>query len=258
MTPTLRFGDLNTVGKTIIVAVGLLTLAVAAVAFMTSYGALYAWVRDSGLYSERLTRIYPLLLDAGFIIAQLTAILFGILHGNKVWPYLTMGVCGGLTVWFNLQHAGSDPGVRLTAAIPPILMILAFETDVAIVKAVMRALGKPLETTEAAETLLGPGMQNPSLARFQVSQLGHGRGSGGEVPATVGAGELETDAGVTKRTAVERYLARLGDNLTLLTNREIADDLAQDGVEVTAQYVGTVRSRFMSPAGQNGRRKDRS
>ena len=141
---TLRFADLNPLGRAIIMVVAALTLAVAAIAFATSYGALYAWARDTGLYSDRLTRIWPLLLDGAFIVAQLAAILAGILRGNRAFPILTMLITGALTVWFNLQHAGADPGRRLTAALPPVLMMLAFEIDVQIVRWVMTALGKPI------------------------------------------------------------------------------------------------------------------
>jgi hypothetical protein len=141
---TLKFSDLNPLGRAIIIAVAVLTFGVAAVSFATSYGALYAWVRDTGLYSDRLTRLWPLLLDGAFIVAQLAAILAGILRGSRGWPILTMLITGALTVWFNLQHAGSDPGRRLAAALPPMLMMLAFEIDVQIVKWVMKALGKPL------------------------------------------------------------------------------------------------------------------
>jgi hypothetical protein len=52
---TLRFSDLNPLGRAIIITVAALTFGVAAVSFVTSYGALYAYVRDTGLYSERLT-----------------------------------------------------------------------------------------------------------------------------------------------------------------------------------------------------------
>jgi Protein of unknown function (DUF2637) len=110
----------------------------------TSDGALYAYARDTGLYSDRLTRLWPLLLDGAFIVAQLAAILAGILRGSRGWPILTMLLTGALTVWFNLQHAGSDPGRRLAAALPPVLMMLAFEIDIQIVRWVMTALGKPL------------------------------------------------------------------------------------------------------------------
>jgi hypothetical protein len=143
VTP-LKFSDLNPLGRAIIITVAALTFGVAAVSFATSYGALYAWVRDTGLYSDRLTRLWPLLLDGAFIVAQLAAILAGILRGSRGWPIVTMLLTGALTVWFNLQHAGSDPGRRLAAALPPVLMMLAFEIDVQIVKWVMTALGKPL------------------------------------------------------------------------------------------------------------------
>ena len=49
---SLRFADLNPLGRAIIVTVAALTLAVAAVAFATSYGALYAFIKDTGLYSD--------------------------------------------------------------------------------------------------------------------------------------------------------------------------------------------------------------
>jgi hypothetical protein len=134
---TLKFSDLNPLGRAIIITVAVLTFGVAAVSFATSYGALYAYARDTGLYSERLTRLWPLLLDGAFIVAQLAAILAGILRGSRGWPILTMLLTGALTVWFNLQHAGADPGRRLAAALPPVLMMLAFEIDVQIVRWVM-------------------------------------------------------------------------------------------------------------------------
>jgi hypothetical protein len=65
---TLKFSDLNPLGRAIIIVVAALTFGVAAVSFATSYGALYAYVRDTGLYSERLTRLWPLLLDGAFIV----------------------------------------------------------------------------------------------------------------------------------------------------------------------------------------------
>ena len=52
------------------------------------------------------------------IVAQLAAILAGILRGSRTWPILTMLLTGALTVWFNLQHAGAGPGRRLASALP--------------------------------------------------------------------------------------------------------------------------------------------
>jgi hypothetical protein len=243
MSPTLRFSDLNPLGRFIIVAVAVLTFGVAAAAFATSYGALYHFIRSTGLYSDDLARLWPLLLDATFIIAQLAAILGGILRGSRGWPILTMLLTGSLTVWFNLQHAGTDPGRRLAAVIPPILMILAFETDVAIVKWVMRALGRPLETATPGEHLLTPGAQNRSVERFALGQYGQERGSGGEA----------SGAAVTKREAVQAYLTRLGSAAEIITAREVKEDLAEEGVSVSEQYVGRIMGG--GGVGRNGHGK---
>jgi Protein of unknown function (DUF2637) len=254
---TLRFADLNPLGRAIIIAVAALTFGVAAISFATSYGALYAYARDTGLYSERLTRLWPLLLDGAFIVAQLAAILAGILRGSRGWPVLTMLLTGALTVWFNLQHAGSDPGRRLAAALPPVLMMLAFEIDIQIVKWVMQALGKPLGPIAPPPTegmLPGavwrsdgldwnlpppgvpgawpPGSHTSVLAGQHVPENSQNPQTGR--PAGVG----RNGAGITKRQHIEAYLERLTpEQLRNLTLRELTAGLANDGLEVTERYV---------------------
>jgi uncharacterized protein DUF2637 len=190
---TLRFTDLNPLGRAIIiVVVAALTFGVAAVSFATSYGALYAFIRDTGLDSDRLTRLWPLLLDGAFIVAQLAAILAGILRGSRGWPILTMLLTGALTVWFDLQHAGSDPGRRLAAALPSVLMMLAFEIDVQIVRWVMRALGRPM----------GPD--------HSPTPRGHAAGSDPRCDLPVGRAGLKRSAGCsTGRLAARRLRVRL-------------------------------------------------
>ena len=226
---SLRFADLNPLGRAIIIVVAALTFGVAAISFATSYGALYAYARDTGLYSERLTRLWPLLLDGAFIVAQLAAILAGILRGSRGWPILTMLLTGALTVWFNLQHAGSDPGRRLAAALPPVLMMLAFEIDIQIVKWVMTALGKPLGPIAPPPTdgmLPGAVWRSDgldwnvpphSLPGALASPDAHGANSAGhrfpENPQNgqtgLPAGPGRERAGVTKRQRIEDYLDRL-------------------------------------------------
>jgi hypothetical protein len=254
---TLRFADLNPLGRAIIIAVAALTFGVAAVSFATSYGALYAWVRDTGLYSDRLTRLWPLLLDGAFIVAQLAAILAGILRGSRGWPILTMLLTGALTVWFNLQHAGSDPGRRLTAALPPVLMMLAFEIDIQIVKWVMTALGRPLGPITPPpidNTLPGAVWRSDGLDwNLPPPSVSGGwpPGNYGTVPAgqrlpensqngqtRLPATDGPAAAGVTKRQRIEEYLERLGpEQLQQLTVRELAADLASQGLGVTERYV---------------------
>jgi hypothetical protein len=270
---TLKFSDLNPLGRAIIIVVAALTFGVAAISFATSYGALYAYARDTGLYSERLTRLWPLLLDGAFIVAQLAAILAGILRGSRGWPILTMLLTGALTVWFNLQHAGSDPGRRLAAALPPVLMMLAFEIDIQIVKWVMTALGKPLgpiappptdgmlpgavwrsdglEWNVPSQSLPGawpPGTHDANAAGHHVPENSQNSQTG--LPA--GAGHER--AGVTKRQRIEEYLDRLSAaQLRNLTVREITSDLQGQGLEVTERYVKHVLDR-QRPAPRSRRR----
>jgi len=278
---TLRFADLNPLGRAIIIVVAALTFGVAAVSFATSYGALYAWVRDTGLYSDRLTRLWPLLLDGAFIVAQLAAILAGILRGSRGWPILTMLLTGALTVWFNLQHAGSDPGRRLTAALPPVLMMLAFEIDIQIVKWVMQALGKPLGpiTPPPPDGMLpspvpgaiwrpdGQGWNVPPAA----SSNGWPQGLYGGIPAGhhlpenpqnsqtgLPAGTGGDDAGMTKRQRIEDYLDWLGpQELQNLTVRELTTELAGQGLEVTERYVKQILDQHRPPPPPQPQRRRR-
>jgi hypothetical protein len=265
---TLRFADLNPLGRAIIIVVAALTFGVAAISFATSYGALYAYVRDTGLYSERLTRLWPLLLDGAFIVAQLAAILAGILRGSRGWPILTMVLTGALTVWFNLQHAGADPGRRLAAALPPVLMMLAFEIDIQIVRWVMTALGKPLGpiAPPPAEGMLpgavwrsdgldwnvpSPGLSGPwSPGAHGPITAGHHfpeNQQNGQTGLPDGAGG--NGAGKTKRQHIEAYLERLGpEQLQQLTVRELTADLANEGLEVTERYVKHVLDQRRPPS----------
>jgi uncharacterized protein DUF2637 len=270
---TLRFADLNPLGRTIIVMVAGLTLGVAAVAFATSYGALYAFIKDTGLYSDtgryatRLNQAWPLLLDATFIVAQLAAILAGILRGSRGWPILTMLLTGSLTVWFNLQHAGSDPGRRLAAALPPVLMMLAFEIDISIVKWVMRALGKPMEAATPLPLASPPDMfpgpipgavwrpdgpgwnvPYPSPPAGWPADLDGSVAAGHRLPenphngqAGLPHGDRGDPTGVTKRARIEAYLDRLGsERLRHLTVRELTSNLNRQGLDVTERYVKQV------------------
>ena len=264
---TLKFSDLNPLGRAIIMAVAVLTFGVAAVSFATSYGALYAYARDTGLYSERLTRLWPLLLDGAFIVAQLAAILAGILRGSRGWPILTMLLTGALTVWFNLQHAGADPGRRLAAALPPVLMMLAFEIDIQIVKWVMTALGKPLGpiAPPPPEGMLPGAVWRSDGLDWNVPHQGlpgaWPPGAFGRIPAGhhlpenpqnsqtgLPAGTSRDGAGVTKRQRIEDYLDWLGpEELQNLTVRELTAELASQGLEVTERYVKQILDQHRPP-----------
>lgn len=246
MNPTLRFSDLNPLGRAIIVTVAALTLAVAAVAFATSYGALYAWVRDSGLYSDKLDHIWPLLLDAAFITAELAAILGAILRGPRGWPIFVMVITGSLTIFFNIAHAGthwSDWPKWLAAALAPILMMLCFQIDLAIVGWVMRALGRPLERASLSTQLGTLPTQTSRWGGSEASeadgQFGQGWGSGGEA--------------ITKGSQVDAYLDAIGpEGAKELKARGITRALQNRGVDVSERYVRDRLEVRMGTPSSNG------
>jgi hypothetical protein len=277
MTP-LRFSDLNPLGKALILAVAFLTAGVAAVAFATSYGALYAWVKttglysDSGKYADQLNVAWPLLFDAAFIVAQLAAILAGILRGSRALPFLMMAVTAAATLWFNWQHAGADSGRRLAATIPPLLMILAFEIDLAIVKWVMRALGRPLEA---------PGGYSPTGTPAMLWRADSGAYGAlyGTAPAVVpgglypphGYGPLPSysqqqnpqnghaeSPEATKRQHVEAYLASLDrEQLATVTRSQVAAELTARGVPVDETYAGRILGEWRVNLPNGSRKRGR-
>jgi hypothetical protein len=302
VTPTLKFRDLNPLGRLTIVVVALLTFGIATVAFITSYDALFDWVSSQRLYSDRVNRIWPLLLDAGFIVAQLAAILAGIMRAalhndrdvHRGWPITAMVISGALTIWFNILHADADGDSslsrRVAAALPPVLMMLAFEIDVQIVKWVMKALGRPMDIASALSPTEVPGMlpgapvpgalyrpdgygsvplatpgtwgpygQLPSWAPSQSTEPGH--------PAVGGNGAGD-QAEATKRHQVETYLAGLAadqhDRLASLgpraAAREVTATLNRYGTPVSERYVAQIVDEWTAArrGSANGTRRRRA
>jgi hypothetical protein len=164
-----------------------------------------------------------------------------------------MLITGALTVWFNLQHAGADPGRRLTAALPPVLMMLAFEIDVQIVRWVMQALGKPIGplTPPPPDGMLPGAVWRSDVLGWSVPPYGSPPGAYRQVPAGhhlpenqqnrqsgLPLGNGADQAGATKRQRIEEYLDWLGpQELQHLTVRELTAEMAGQGLEVTERYV---------------------
>src|ERR687898_1672783 len=216
-----KFRHLPAAGRAIIVVVALGVFAVAVVACATSYNAIYRLVGMLDLYGYRMTQTFPLLLDAAFLVAELAAILGGIMRAvtrsdevSQGWPGAAMLLCGAGTIAFNVGHAyliggRGDPLTVwrcIVAALPPVLMMLSFQVLIAIVKWVMLHLGRPLNSAAALSPTAGYSLvpsagpygllpphpvwgQVPSPGQQQAGQNGHG-----ELPEP------------TKRAAVEMYL----------------------------------------------------
>jgi Protein of unknown function (DUF2637) len=251
-----KFRHLPAAGRAIIVVVAIGVLAIAVVACATSYNAIYRLVGQLGLYGYRITQAFPLLLDASFLVAELAAILGGIMRAvtrsdevSQGWPGAAMLLCGLGTIGFNVGHAyllggRGDPLTVwrcVVAALPPVLMMVSFQVLIAIVKWVMLHLGRPLNSAAALAPTASYGVV-PSASPYGLfpPHLAYGQVPS---PAQQGAGhnghgEL---AEPTKRAAVEMYLSRLDPGqLSTTTGSSIVAALAAQGVPIEETYAGRI------------------
>ena len=268
-----KFRHLPAAGRAIIVIVAIGVLAIAVVACATSYNAIYRLVGQLGLYGYRINQAFPLMLDASFLVAELAAILGGIMRAvtrsdevTAGWPGAAMLLCGLGTIGFNVGHAyllggRGDPLTIwrcVVAALPPVLMMVSFQVLIAIVKWVMLHLGRPLNSAAALTptampygmAALGPyGLFPPHPVYGQVpsvSQQGAGQNGHRELPEP------------TKRAAVELYLSRLSpQELGVATGSSVVAALAGQGIAVEETYAGRILGewRVAHPTPTKARRK---
>jgi hypothetical protein len=213
------------------------------------------------------------MLDAAFLVAELAAILGGIMravtHSDEVsqgWPGAAMLLCGLGTIGFNVGHAyllggRGDPLTIwrcVVAALPPVLMMVSFQVLIAIVKWVKLHLGRPLNSAAAlAPTALPFGMAAPGSYGMFPPHPGYGQvpSPGQQGVPQNGHGEL---AEPTKRAAVEMYLSRLSpQELGVTTASSVVAALAGQGMAVEETYAGRILGewRVGQPAPTNVRRK---
>jgi hypothetical protein len=271
-----RFRHLPAAGRAIIVVVAVGVLAIAVVACATSYNAIYRLVGQLGLYGYRINQAFPIMLDAAFLVAELAAILGGIMRAvtrsdevSAGWPGAAMLLCGLGTIGFNVGHAyllggRGDPLTVwrcVVASLPPVLMMVSFQVLIAIVKWVMLHLGRPLNSAGVlAPTTPVPGYGvAPSPDSYGLfpphpvyGQMPSAPQQG--VPQN-GQGELTES---TKRAAVEMYLSRLSpQELGVATGSSVVAALAGQGIAVEETYAGRILGewRVAHPAPTKARRR---
>jgi hypothetical protein len=268
-----KFRHLPAAGRLIILVVAIGVFAIAVVACATSYNAIYRLVGDLGLYGYRINQLFPLMLDAAFLVAELAAILGGIMravtHSDEVsagWPGTTMLLCGAGTIGFNVAHAyliggRGDPLTVwrcVVASLPPVLMILSFQVLIAIVKWVMLHLGRPLNSAAAlAPTMPGYGLAPPGPYGLFPPHPVYGQvpSPGQQGVPHNGHGELPEP---TKRAAVELHLSRLSpQELGVATGSSVVAALAGQGIPVEETYAGRILGewRTANPSPTRGARK---
>ena len=271
-----KFRHLPAAGRAIIIVVAIGVFAIAVVACATSYNAIYRLVGQLGLYAYRINQAFPLLLDAAFLVAELAAILAGIMRAvtrsdevSAGWPGTAMLLCGLGTIGFNVGHAyllggRGDPLTIwrcVVAALPPVLMMISFQVLIAIVKWVMLHLGptpqqrrRPHPTAAVSGYGLAPptgpyGLFPPHPVYRQVpsaAQQGAGQNGHGELPEP------------TKRAAVEMCLSQLSpEQLGVATGSSVVAALAGQGIAVEETYAGRILGewRVAHPAPSKVRRK---
>jgi hypothetical protein len=251
-----KFRHIPAVGRTIIVAVAVGVFAIAAVACATSYNAIYRLVGMLGLYGEGITKAFPLMLDVAFIVAELAAILGGIMRAvtrsdevTKGWPNTTMLLCGGGTIAFNVAHAFLIGGRHdpltvwrcVVASLPPILMMVSFNVLIAIVKWVMLHLGRPLNSAAALSPTGGAyGQQQMPPPDAGGEWVGpHPYWSASRPNPQVG----QTYSEGSKANAVRGYLRRMTPTqLDRASKKSVTRDLNAQGLEVDETWVQKIMS----------------
>lgn len=124
-----------------------LVLLLAVIAFVLSYNALRAVAVDNGI-PDKLAYIWPLLVDFALVVFSLAILRASLLNERTFW-YWVMVICFAIaTVCFNIVHAPSNILARIVAVVPPVALLLSFETLMSMVRSNVRrsAVAKPAQT----------------------------------------------------------------------------------------------------------------
>jgi len=116
----------------------ILVLLLAVGGFALSYNALKDVAFNNGLNDWRAS-VWPLLIDAALVIFSFAVVRANMVGGRTAWPWTLVGVSTIGTIVFNLVHANdqvsslnlivmSIPLKHLVAIVPPLALVLAFET----------------------------------------------------------------------------------------------------------------------------------
>ncbi len=241
--------DFPVPAKVGIVTTALLTAGLAAVSVALSYDAAYHLVLAHGHYSPKASKVYPLILDSGFLIAESTAIVAVALrplasNPKKIsrWPFgaiSIMTICAIGSIWINILHAGGDKIGMLIAALPPVLMILSFNVLVAIVRWTSHLLGYDLGDIPDIREI--PGRARETL-RWSASR------------GTSQTGQREF---VSKAEMARELLRRKKPtDLARATDSSVVKELAAIGVDIDPSWASRAVADVKSERGvsNNGKR----
>jgi hypothetical protein len=242
----MNWEDFPPLAKVGIVGTAILTAGLAAVSVALSYDAAYHLVLAHGHYSPKASKVYPLVLDTGFLIAELVAITAAALrplasNPRKIsrWPVgaiSIMTICGVGSIWINLLHAGDDKIGMLIAALPPVLMMLSFNVLVAIVRWTSHLMGyEPFD--------IPPVRELPGRARERL-HWSASRGNG-----QTGHREFVSKAEMAR----ELLRHKKPHELAKATDSSVVRELALVGVEIDPSWASRALADVKAERNGSGR-----
>jgi hypothetical protein len=206
--------------------------------------------------------LFPICIDIGLLGCEVAFLTLSMMKGNglqQLGMAFFMVVFGALTVWFNTTRV--PPAWRIVTAAPPITGIILTIVFATLLKAFAKHSGVAWQQQGAppAYGMLGaPGspIQGAIYRRdYEVYPAPTDTFQNGQ------NGRELSGNGVSKKRLVEQYLSEEVEpsDLRRITGREIAEELSNRGVPMTAQTANAVLTQYRRAHGvrSNGRMNGR-
>lgn len=186
--------------------VGLLALA----SFSLSFESLRGLAIETGVVSDKLGWIFPLIVDGAIVVFSLSALRASLREEKTHWlrGLVIFATCG--SVFFNIAHVEAQWLARVLAATPPVLLFLSFEALMHSIQAEMQRVMESHETPKQKN-----GLEKKEVKRPTVKQR---RGRSKKADRLAKVGELK-EQGMAPSEIVEQL-----ENVSL---RTVQRDLAE-------------------------------
>jgi len=117
--------------KTIII-IGRMTAALVVLLAVAAFGLSYEALRDlavvSGVINQKVAWLFPLIVDGGIVVFSLAALRASITGSDRRWFMSLVILVTVISIGLNIAHASYGLLSAVMAAMPPLLLFLAFES----------------------------------------------------------------------------------------------------------------------------------
>jgi len=118
----------SSITRTIDRATASLVAVLALAAFALSFEALRNLSIESGVINRNVSWLYPLIVDGGIVVFSLAALRASLAGADSRWFMTLVVLVTSISIGFNIAHAGHGFLPASIAAMPPLLLFLAFES----------------------------------------------------------------------------------------------------------------------------------